>query len=102
MFRDRKMFVDLCDVICQNNRCRILLSIESALLKRGVRLAPGHRCRVGSHGFPECDMYLILHSPDLKARNIVYGVDITLAVCQVSETGFPDSKSIKLNTGKLV
>ena len=39
-------------------------------------------------------MYLILHGTDLQSGDIIHRIDILLAVCQVTETGFPDPEAV--------
>ena len=60
----------LIQVIRNDNLIRVLLRINRMLLQADINLTEAHRRRVGTDGFPECQMVAVLHGTDLLAFEI--------------------------------
>src|SRR5690625_2315178 len=69
-----------------DDRNRILLSIDRALLQSRIDFRPGHRGWCRTHGFKGAHMHLVFHGPDLQALKVCRRFDGTLGVGQVTES----------------
>ena len=94
MVRLHYVILLLIQVIRNDDLIRVLLCINRVLLQADVNLTEAHRRRVGTDGFPECQMVAVLHGTDLLA------LEIRKAVNRLIRTH--DTKSLICHTEQVI